>query len=403
MTPIDRPNGALHGRWWRRLLAGCMLAVIGGAAQAADPPVVGKAFTGMIELGSKQISLPAGEWVLAGHGYEMVAGIDDLAYGAVESIVLFRIEHRAVTAFVIAHHNVIPIEDGWGQASECSRSDIPVSLTYDAEEGHTYCGFIAAVDTSRSAASAPSWKQARTFAQEHDLALPTLWRMAGFRLSDRSDVIDVRYHFDAAVGRPGQRRGATLGDTAMADPDPEQSAAATDEAAPSDDSAFGLEPWLNVMHGAIRMGFDNALAGVMPLPMPWGATVPLVSPLVDLRLKQLDSLKTQQLVSAEYYKSERGAIEKAEVKLAPEQMSNEEITALKLLSDQASSAATAMIANFIVLGSINQSLGLLSYQMAVDVFQYTTHEYAWNTYGPSRLREAPNIDFAEAGVIRPTS
>ena len=41
--------------------------------------------------------------------------------------------------------------------------------------------------------------------------------------------------------------------------------------------------------------------------------------------------------------------------------------------------------------------------MGTDVVQYTVHEYTWNTYGPSRLREAPEIDFLQAGVIRPSS
>ena len=73
---------------------------------------------------------------------------------AIESVVLFKIDNKKVSAFVIAHRNVIPIEDGWGSASECARSDIPLALTYDAEEGHTFCGFVATVDTSQADESA---------------------------------------------------------------------------------------------------------------------------------------------------------------------------------------------------------------------------------------------------------
>src|SRR5262249_30917744 len=187
---------------WMALAAGCLMAAVAGARadEAGDHTLaVGTAVNAVLDLRGKQIPLPEGDWVVAGRGYEMVPELNDLAYGAIESVVLFKIDGKAVTAFVIAHRNVIPIEDGWGSASECERSDIPLSLTYDAEEGHTFCGFVAAVDTSPLDGSASSWKDAVAFAKAHGLALPKDWQMAGFRLSDRSDVVDVRYHFDPAL------------------------------------------------------------------------------------------------------------------------------------------------------------------------------------------------------------
>lgn len=338
----------------------------------------GSTVSAVLDLRGKQIPLPEGDWVVAGRGYEVVPELTDLAYGAIESVVLFKVDGKKVSAFVIAHRNVIPIEDGWGSASECARADIPLALTYDAEEGHTFCGFVATVDTSRADESATSWKNAVAFAQAHGLALPKEWRMAGFRLSNRSDVVDVRYHFDPAL-RPARA---------------EPSAAAS--------KAFGLEPWLAAMQGGVKVGFVNRLADLWPVPMPWETDEP-ASPFIDLRLKQLDQVQALKLVSDEDYKKERDGIVKAEVELAPEQMSNEELTAWKLLADQASSAVLYLTANYIVLFSVPQSLGLLAFQMGTDVVQYTTHEYTWNTYGPSRLREAPEIDFLEAGVIRPSN
>ena len=206
------------------MAAACALAAA-TPAQAADTGdsklAIGSALNTMLELRGKQILLPEGDWVVAGHGYEVVPELTDLAYGAVESVVLFKTDGKKVSAFVIAHRNVIPIEDGWGSASECARADIPLALTYDAEEGHTFCGFVATVDTSRADDSATSWKNAVAFAQAHGLTLPKEWRMAGFRLSNRSDVVDVRYHFDPAL-RPRPDAAAEPSATA--------------------DKAFGLEP-----------------------------------------------------------------------------------------------------------------------------------------------------------------
>ena len=52
------------------------------------------------------------------------------------------------------------------------------------------------------------------------------------------------------------------------------------------------------------------------------------------------------------------------------------------------------------VGPRSQTIGLLPLQTSADMAQFSVHEWAWNTYGPSRLREAPTIDFARVGVIK---
>jgi len=38
--------------------------------------------------------------------------------------------------------------------------------------------------------------------------------------------------------------------------------------------------------------------------------------------------------------------------------------------------------------------------MTADMAQLSVHEWIWNSYGPSRVRQAPTIDFTRVGVIR---
>ena len=66
---------------------------------------------------------------------------------------------------------------------------------------------------------------------------PGEWLMAGYRLSDRYDVLDVRYHFDPA-------RAAPAGEDGIAD-------------------------WLNRMREPVRLGFYNGLGDLAPMPVPW--------------------------------------------------------------------------------------------------------------------------------------
>src|SRR5258708_30702342 len=88
--------------------AECVLAPA-PEAQAADTGdskhAVGSTLNTVLDLRGKQIPLPEGDWVVAGRGYEVVPELTDLAYGAVESVVLFKIDDKdkKVSAFVIAH------------------------------------------------------------------------------------------------------------------------------------------------------------------------------------------------------------------------------------------------------------------------------------------------------------
>ena len=79
-------------RWLTAIAAGCFLAGAAAAVSRAEDPasaglVVGTAYETSVALWGKQIPLPAGDWVLAGQGHEQVPGFEDLAYGAIESVV----------------------------------------------------------------------------------------------------------------------------------------------------------------------------------------------------------------------------------------------------------------------------------------------------------------------------
>ena len=71
--------------------------------------------------------------------------------------------------------------------------------------------------------------------------------MAGYRLSDRYDVLDVRYHFDPALRRAPRRPSRPLARPCRAI------------------SAIGSTR----MREPVRLGFYNGLADLAPMPMPW--------------------------------------------------------------------------------------------------------------------------------------
>ena len=139
-------SGAIQRRRrvWQGLAGALLLTICVAAARADDALAPGRTFAGFVALDGQQVPLPEGEWLLAGRGYEMVQDLADVAYGAIETVVLFRVGDGVVTALVVAQHNLIPIEDGWGTATECTGGDLPVVASFDAADGHIFCGFAAA-------------------------------------------------------------------------------------------------------------------------------------------------------------------------------------------------------------------------------------------------------------------
>jgi hypothetical protein len=378
----------VSGRGGRRrirlgLAGALLLALCGTGARAEERLEPGQSFTGFVALDGQQIPLPEGEWLLAGEGYEMAPSISDVAYGAIETVVLFRAQSGMVTALVVAQHNLIPIEDGWGTASECTRDDLPVALNFDDADDHGSCGFAAAVDTGSAKGSPSAWKAALLFARQRELVVSHRWLMAGLRLSDRHDVVDARYYFSAAIPRHWPPRPAGGGPAA----------------AKRSPAMAALGRWLPDMQALVGLGFNNGLAGVAPLPMPWSPGLGATRT-ADLRLAQLDALHAAKVVPDDFYARRHGDVIKARVELAPERMSTAELTAWKTLVDQLATLAENFVVNYLVLGNLTQTFGLLPWQITANSAQVSVHEWLWNSYGPSRLRETPTIDFTRVGVIR---
>ena len=189
-----------------------LLAMAPAESHAVVPPAIGTAFTGWIELAGKQVALPEGSWTLVGRSYSRAPQMTSDAYGAIETVILFRQDQQVVDAFVAASSNVVPIEEGWGTATECLGEDVelPLIVNYDAVGAHTFCGFVAPVRNVVTPNSPGAWRDAANYGKAQGLVPAREWLMAGYRLSDRSEVLDVRYHFNPLL-RGAQQSKDDLG------------------------------------------------------------------------------------------------------------------------------------------------------------------------------------------------
>ncbi|MFO1057532.1 MAG: hypothetical protein U1E53_11260 [Dongiaceae bacterium] len=419
--------------------AGLWLAAPAWAAD--DEPPIGAKLEGVMSLAGRQIPLPAGSWTLAGRSFEPVPELGDDAYGAIETEVLFRIEDDTVVAFLIAHRNLLPVEEGWGTASECiGEIEVPVVVSYDSSAAHTFCGFASRFDTGVEVPVAGSWKQAEAYAEAQGLALPKHWLMAGFRLSNAQDVLEVRYNFAAALAEdqaaiePPASSIRLAAAQALAVIIPAAAPQQASVAAPADQGSAaaaagagwwgslegmmpgwlgggsagpdeyagainGLSDWLKVMRGPVQLGFNNELSGRDPPPMPWTAATGEAQPGEPDKLAQLDALKQAGVIDQARFEEQSRLIAADTPREAEAQISSGNLTLIKVLADQATAAVPTFIGNWIVLGTVPQAATLLGIQTAVDFFHDYSTELAWNIWGPQRIREEPTIDFPGAGQV----
>jgi hypothetical protein len=428
-----------RGRPAAAIAAAAALWLAAPAWAAGDEPSIGTSFQGVLSLAGRQVPLPAGTWVLAGRSYETVPELDNDAYGAIESEVLLRIEDDTVVAFVIAQRNLLPVEEGWGTASECiGEIAVPVVQSYDSSAAHTFCGFAARYDTGGDGRIAGAWKQAAAYAEAQGLALPKHWLMAGFRLSNAQDVLDVRYDFAAALAEdnasavPAPSPTRLAAEQALAYILPAAAPQQASVAAPADQGAAaaargpgwwaslqgimpgwlggpgapdayagaidGLSDWLKIMRGPVQLGFNNELSGRDPPPMPWTARDGKAAVQPD-KMAQLAALKQAGVIDQARFDEQSRLIAADEPHMTEEQISSGDLTLIKVVADQVTAAVPTFIGNWVVLGTVPQAATLLGIQTAVDfVHDYST-ELAWNIWGPQRIREEPTIDFPGAGQV----
>jgi hypothetical protein len=403
------------------VLAAALLAALPSAAQVGAGPA-GSVFRSYLPLNGKQVPLPEGDWVLAGDSYEVLPSVAGGAGDAVESVVLLQVSGSRVSAFVMAQRNAIGVDKGWGLAPECNRTDLYAAIAYENSDTHAFCGFATSVATAASPQDAAlSWTQALDYARRHGLTLPGTWLMAGFRISNLRDVIDVRYHFDPALaGMPGETADRQDADGAAARLD--EGAAAAPESwsamarrwvgyaaslgasepekpSPRRAAVAALVAWLDAMRYPVELGFKNRLSGVPGVPEPWGGTTAALAatPALTTRLQQLEALRSANVLSAAQHDVQLAIIESEHASVAAGRWTAEGLTTVKAGTNQVSTNIAAFAADYLMTGNVATSLSLIGVHTVIDVGQYWSTEWAWNTFGPRKIETVTTVDLLGTG------
>jgi hypothetical protein len=345
----------IHRSWPRLgiltllLVAGVGTAdLLAPARPASEPP----SHVGSIDLAGRHIPLPEGSWLQAGASNDSAGPSETRPYGAIETVVLFRLVDHAVASFITIRANSLPVEGGWGSAVECGRDDIHFVSVFYLSAHESLCGFVNHVVTARAAGSSPAWVEALQLARVRGWTLPETWLMAGFRITNRHDTLDLRYHLNPEPGGfpPDQAEWATSA----------WSPAAVAQAAPRKAVVDRLAGWVMAASGRMQqIGAGRHEALLPPLHVP-STTVQGV-----------------------------------------EQSAPWGISAVKMALWAVLSNAAGVAINFVYTSGAPVGTGVLT------VIQFVTHplvnyanEMIWETFGAA-TKPSPPLDFPTVGIAAP--
>ena len=289
---------------WRRLvwlvgivLLGALLALPSGSAGAVSP---GASFTGQLALGGKIIPLPAGEWIVAGTGIQDFDMVEIGAFGVIHNVVLAQYRAGRVVALLEVNTNAVPVNDGWGRAAACRKGSPALLVVTRYRTGwETSCIVVRTTETQGAAEGPPAWRDARSRLAEAGRTMPSIWASVGFRLSDRQDIVDLRFHF-----APALFIGDAAGTPATAD-------GWTPEALRANPVRLGvietLSVWAVAFDAWIERGLRNQLpASHAPPAMPLVLAFDSLSPHADAKLAAVEELyRSGALNRADYLRQSR--------------------------------------------------------------------------------------------------
>ena len=361
-------------RHTQQLIVAATLALFMAFATVPTPAAAlsaGDRLERQLILGNKQVPLPAGEWVLAGLGTQAFQMPAVGAFGTIETAVLFRISGNRIVAVLEVNANQIPVNDGWGRTKACATDGRQLLVITRYKTGwETSCAFVQPSRFGADSAGPPAWEQARDYAAKHGLTMPLLWLTAGFRVSDRQDLIDARYHFDPALvlGTTASRyqdlsdwtRDAVAGDPLRANATQIVSAWA---------SGFGA--W-------VEAGMRNQIRNT-PDPMPQVAAYLSSTPFIDTKLRDLDRLyRDGQITWASYLEQSHKAI--SEVPVYKPQVSLLSNSVEKNMSFRFFGTFVDYAIAYVVTAVNSTSWGIALTINSTDSFWFVLNDQYWDDY-----------------------
>lgn len=295
---------------------------------------------GTLGIDGKQIPMPDGDWRLAGRAEFTPTGWP--ATETVTSLSLLRLRGNAVDAAVLVQLANPGADTSWGKAPGCERTDLPVARVRYASDHDGSCAWVASVVRDDTGSADPAWQRSLDEAARRGWSVPASWVMAGFRVTDPRDAIQVRYAFD-----DGRRAAQTI-------------PAETPRLPPRLPDAA----WVEAAWDQVELGLRNRLSPAATIP-DWSARRTLPPALAEGEAA--------------------GGLGR---------------TVWKTMTFRSVVTTLDFSSNYIALGDAAAAAGLSAFGFVIGPFVYIGHELAWEKFGGSTTQPIalPGIGAETAGA-----
>ncbi len=384
----DHPTIGPMTRLWLGFAALAMLIGL-GPVRAEAALAVGSPIEKVLQLDGKQVALPAGSWIVAGDGASDWNDPSIGSYGYVRTVILFRIADGQVDTILEVNTNVLPTTDGWGMAADCARTDLVLAVVRYKAGWDGSCYFVT--HTLLSNTSTVVWRAARDFAATNGWHLSRVSLTAGFRAADRSDVLDIRYHFAP------ETRGIPR-ETVAQWQDSRWMAAKLDNDPPRNAFARSVSDWAVSYSTLVETGLKNRPAdSAVALPQVAGATS--ATDLVARRLAELELLQQAGTIAPEDYAEQVRALRANATGSSSAAMDIGTITYVKGVSYRIIVSISHIFVDYYWTGNYVAAGALEVLQITINSTKFYFHELAWAKYmGVPRTDSARTLDFKYIGV-----
>lgn len=339
-------------RWLAPLILSLLLAPLARAEPYEIAPPV-------LSIAGKQVPLPAGQWIVAGsYNGALSHGEVTGSYGTIRNLVLLRTASAGqVDAIAEVNVNAMAVSDGWGLAADCQRQDLLLAAIRSASGWDAACFFVAHSTRADTDALPVAWRQAERMATRSGLRLPGEAIVAGFRVSNRRDVVDVRFHFRRMAERE-------------------------------------LAEWSAMMIGCVEAGLKNHLAAAQSVPYPGADETALAqSSLLRRKQQQLDILLSGGVVTADDYARQTSLLRQSEANGVAADA--EAAQFYRLLSFQGLSITSDAAVTFLWTAQSVPAAVLTFLQAGMRTGRNSVVSYLWGSHadGPTRPDVARTVDF----------
>jgi uncharacterized membrane protein len=360
------------------------------AAQAQGPLVAGTAFEHVLQVDGKQVLLPEGSWVVAADAAADWTDPTVGSFGYLRTLLLFRVADGRVDTVLEINTNVLPTTDGWGMAAACGRTDLILAVIRYRAGWDGSCYFVT--HTVLADKPTPAWRSASEFAVRQAWSMPRIWLTAGFRAADRSDVLDIRYHFNPEARgfafEPERNWGDSQWMANKLDNDPRRR-----------DFARAVNDWAPGYSALVDAGLKNRLLGDETVAMP--QTVGPAPPPDEKarRLSELEALQRTGTITRDEYAAQAAALMKHADGSSSGIPDINAITATKAISYRIIVSISHIFVDYYWTGNFVAAGALEILQITINSAKFYFHELAWAKYmGLPRGDGARTIDFPYIGV-----